>query len=129
MEVGASLHEALPIVGCVWRPADVEIGGRLDVTYAARFLTAHCHLGSFAVPWHSTELAHCPLCGEVFSRVHLVWECSAVTQERERLLGRDGAARVGDWVWLASSRGSRLGRFVRDISSLVESAEVRSREP
>jgi hypothetical protein len=123
VEVGSSLREAFPTVGRAWRPADADVGGRLDVTYAARFLTAHCHLGSFGVPWDPTELASCPLCGEDFSRAHLVWECSGATEQRERLLGDVGAARVGDWVWLASSRGSRLGRFVREIMSLVESAE------
>ena len=71
-----------------------------------RFLTAHCHLGSFSVPWDPTEWTPCPLCGEDFTREHLVWECRGVTQERERLLGGVGAARVGDWTWLA-----RVSRF------------------
>ena len=35
VEVGASLREALPRVGCAWRPSDTELGGRLDTTYAA----------------------------------------------------------------------------------------------
>ena len=127
VEVGASLREALPTVGCVWRPEDAELGGRLDITYAARFLTGHCHLGSFSVPWDPTEWAPCPLCGEDFTREHLVWYCRGVTQERERLLGVVGAARVGDWVWLARCRGSRLGRFIREVIGLLESARVVSR--
>jgi len=50
-----------------------------------------------------------------------------MTQERERLLGVVGAARVGDWVWLARFRGSRLGRFIREVIGLLESAQVVSR--
>ena len=122
MEVGASLREALPTVGCAWRPEDAALGGRLDTTYAARFLTAHCHLGTFSVPWGPDEWALCPLCREDFTREHLVWECRGLTQERERLLGAVGAARVGDWVWLARARGYRLGRFIRTVIGRLESA-------
>ena len=124
VEVGSSLREALPTVGCAWRPEDAELGGRLYITYAARFLTAHCHLGSFSVPWDPAEWAPCPLCGEDFTREHLVWECRGVTQQRACLLGDVGAARVGDWVWLARFRGSRLGRFIREVIGLLESAQV-----
>ena len=126
VEVGSSLCEALPTVSGTWRPEDADFGGRLDVTYAARFLTSHCHLGAFAVPWDQTEWAPCPLCGDDFSRTHLVWECGGATAERERLLGDRGAVRVGDWRWLARYRGSRLGRFLRDIVGLVESVAGRS---
>ena len=128
VEVGASLREALPRVGCAWRPADAELGGRLDTTYAARFLTGHCHLGTFSVPWDPSEWALCPLCGEDFSREHIVWECRGLLLERTRLLGSAGVERVGDWVWLASTRGSRLGRFIRDVIGRVESAQGSSRE-
>ena len=102
----------------------MEIGGRLDVTYAARFLTAHCHLGRFGVPWDGAVWVACPLCGDDFSREHIVWECRAVSQERGRLLGDVGAERFGEWTWLARERGSRLGRFIRDISRLAECVGV-----
>ena len=71
-----------------------------------RALTAHCHLDSFRVPWDPAEWAPCPLCGEDFTREHLVWECRGVTQQRACLLGDVSAARVGDWVWLVRFRGS-----------------------
>ena len=124
VEVGSSLREALPTVGDAWRPEDAERGGRLDITYAARFLTGHCHLGPFSVPRDPDAWEPCPVCGDDFSREHLVWECRGLTQERERLLGGVGAARVGDWVWLARFRGSRLGRFVREVIGRVESAQI-----
>ena len=126
VEVGSSLREALPIVGDAWRPEDADRGGRLDITFAARFLTAHCHLGTFSVPHAPDDWAPCPVCGDDFSREHLVWDCRGLTQERERLLGDVGAERVGDWVWLARFRGSRLGRFVRDVIGRMESAQVLS---
>ena len=124
--MGSSLREALPIVRDAWRPEDADRGGRLDITFAARFLTAHCHLGTFSVPHAPDDWAPCPVCGDDFSREHLVWDCRGLTQERERLLGDVGAERVGDWVWLARFRGSRLGRFVRDVIGRMESAQVLS---
>jgi hypothetical protein len=78
---------------------------------------------AFRVPRSPTEWAPYPLFGEDFSRTHVVWECRGVTHERTRLLGDVGAARVGDWVWLASSRGSRLGGFLRDVIGLVASTQ------
>ena len=122
VEVGSSLREALPTVGDAWRPEDAERGGRLDITYAARFLTGHCHLGAFSVPRDPDAWEPCPVCGDDFSREHLVWDCRGLTQERERLLGGVGAERVGDWVWLARFQGSRLGRFVCEVIGRVESA-------
>ena len=124
VEVGSSLREALPTVGDAWRPEDAERGGRLDITHAARFLTGHYHLGSFSASRDPDDWAPCPVCGEAYSREHLVWECRGLTQERERLLGDVGAERVGDWVWLARFRGSRLGRFVRIVIGRIESAQV-----
>ena len=128
VEVGASLREALLRVGCAWRLSDAKLGGRLDTTCAARFLTGHCYLGTFSVPWDPSEWALCPLCGEDFSREHIVWECRGLLLERTRLLGSAGVARVGDWVWLASTQGSRLGRFIRNVIGRVESAQGSSRE-
>ena len=128
-DVGSSLREALPTVGRAWKPSDAELGGRLDITFAARFLTGHCHLGRFGVPWDPTEWAACPLCGEDFSRAHLVWECRGCIDERECVLGGVVAERVGDWTWLAETRGSQLGRFIRTIMDVVEAAqEVREAE-
>ena len=121
---GAALREAFPVVGHEWRPVDAGVGDRLDLTVAARFLVGHCHLGSFRVPWDEDEWEPCPLCGEDFTRAHLVWECRAVTQEREHLLGSAGSVREGDWRWLARFRGSRLGGFVRSVSRLVERSGV-----
>ena len=69
------MWEALPTAGRAWKPSDAELGGRLDITYVAWFLMAPCHLGTFSVPWGPTEWVPCPLCGEDFSRVHIVWEC------------------------------------------------------
>ena len=47
-----------------------------------------------------------------------------MSQERGRLLGDVGAERFGEWTWLAHERGSRLGRFIRDISRLAECVGV-----
>ena len=39
------------------------------------------------------------------------------------MLGGVVAERVGDWTWLAETRGSRLGRFIRIVMDVVESAQ------
>ena len=122
MDVGSSLREALPTVGRAWRPANTELGGRLDITSVACFLMVHCDLGTFSVPWDPTECAPCPLCREDFSRAHIVWECRGVIQQRECVLGVVVAERVGDWMWLAETRGSRLGRFIHSVVDIVDSA-------
>ena len=124
VEVGSLLCEALPTIRDEWRPEDAEYGERLDITCAACFLMAHCHLETFSVPRDLDAWEPCPVCGDDFSREHLVWDCRGLTQERERLLGGVGAERVGDWVWLARFRGSRLGRFVREVIGRVESAHT-----
>ena len=126
MEVGSSLREALPTVRDAWRPEDAERGGRLDITHAARFLTGHYHLGRFRAPRDPDAWVPCPVCGDDFSREHLIWECRGLTQERAQLLGGVGAARVGDWVWLARFRGARLGRFIRVVIGRLEVAQVLS---
>ena len=75
------------------------------------------------MPWDPMEWAACPLCGEDFSRAHLVWECRGCIHERDCVLGGVVAERVGDWTWLAETRGSRLGRFIRMIMDVVESVQ------
>ena len=123
VDVGSSLWEALPTISKVWRTSDTELGGRLDITFATRFLTRHCHLGRFNVPWDPPEWAPCLLCGEDFSRAHLVWECTGCIHQRDCVLGGVVAERVGDWTWLVETRGSRLGRFIHNVMDVVESAQ------
>ena len=76
---GRMLYEVLPRVGREWQPLDIDRVPRRGVTLVARFLTGHCHLGGFSLPWDPLESVPCPLCGGEFSREHLLWECSAVS--------------------------------------------------
>ena len=39
------------------------------------------------------------------------------------MLGGVVPERVGDWTWLAETWGSRLGRFIRIVMDVVESAQ------
>ena len=69
---GAALRKAILVVGHEWRPEDAGLGDCLDLTMAICFLVGHCHLGSFRVQWDQDEWEPCPLCGEAFTRAHLV---------------------------------------------------------
>ena len=73
------LYEVFPRVGREWQPLDIDWVPRRGVTLVARFLTGHCHLGGFSLPWDSLESVPCPLCGGEFSREHLLWECLVVS--------------------------------------------------
>ena len=123
---GVALREVLPRVGRQWRPEEEEFstGSTWDITFAARFFTGHCHLGTFSTPWHEDEdWVECPFCGAAFTRAHLVWECSGVSDEREGCLGRPLLDCVGDWsVWMGRG-AAKLGRFLRSVGLLIDRAE------
>ena len=123
---GAALREVLPRVGRQWRPEEEEFstGSTWDITFAARFFTGHCHLGTFSTPWHEDEdWVECPFCDAAFTRAHLVWECSGVSDEREGCLGRPLLDCVGDWsVWMGRG-AAKLGRFLRTVGLLIDRGE------
>ena len=56
-----------------------------EMVLVARFITEHCHLGNFCLPRedHSED---CPLCGEPYSRIHLLSECEALADLRSQWL-------------------------------------------
>ena len=95
-----------------------------DITLAARFFTGHCHLGTFQTPWHEDEDGvECPFCVETFTRVHLVWECRGVTDEREGCFGGTLPIRAGEWSVLLGRGAARLGRFLRTVGLLIDRAD------
>ena len=96
----------------------------MDLTVAARVLVGHCHFGEFSLPWYTEEWVECPWCGEEFSRDHMIWECSGLTEERSVLLRGVGSEHFGDLRWLAFHFGYRIGHFARVAGRLIESVDV-----
>ena len=112
---GRMLYEVLPRVGREWQPLHIDRVPRRGVTLVARFLTGHCHLGGFSLPWDPLESVHCPLCGGEFSREHLLWECSAVSAQREEFLSQGLEIQGRDLGCLARLSVGSLSRFLLAI--------------
>ena len=55
----------MPEVGEVWRTRDAESGSRIDFLWTSRFLTGHCHVGAFALPWAVDEWVGVPGVGPI----------------------------------------------------------------
>ena len=119
---GVALRAVLPRVGVQWRLEEAAgLGSTWDLTLVARFLTGHCHLGTFQPPWHEDEdWVECPFCDVAFTRIHLVWECRGVIDERTRCLGGTLPDHVGDWSILLRRGAARLGRFLRMVGLLID---------
>ena len=109
---GRMLYEVLPRVGREWQPVDIDWVPSRGVTLVARFLTGHCHLGGFSLPWDPLESVPCPLCGGEFSREHLLWECSAVSAQREEFLSQGLEIQGIDLGCLAHLSVGSLSRFL-----------------
>ena len=65
----------------------------------------------------------CPFCDEAFTRVHLVWECRGVTDEREGCFGRMLLDHVGEWSMLLGRGAAKLGRFLRTVGQMIDRAD------
>ena len=112
---GRMLYEVLPRAGREWQPLGIDRVPRRGVTLVARFLTGHCHLGGFSLPWDPLESVPCPLCGGEFSREHLLWKCSAVSAQREEFLGQGLEIQGIDVGCLADLSVGSLSRFLLAI--------------
>ena len=92
----------------------------MALTLTARFLTCHCHFGDFSMPWGADVETVCPFCGDIFSRAHMLWECSRLTRERAVLVAGVDLIHVGDLPWFAAHRVRQLGRFLVAARQLAE---------
>ena len=72
-ECGQALKALLPTVREQWRAHPSLTRGQ--ATLLARFMTGHCHLGRFSLPWHEEEDMIMCVCRELFSRHHLCFKC------------------------------------------------------
>ena len=81
---GALLREVLPRAGTEWTPAGHT--HRAGKTLLARMMTGHCHLGGVRIQTHDERPMECPLCGDFFTRDHVVFECTAVEDLRTPFL-------------------------------------------
>ena len=80
---GRTLFALMERVGQPWTPEDASRCGRMEMVLVARYLTGHCHLGSFAIP-HDDALEDCPLCGELYLEDHFIYDCTALHDVRDR---------------------------------------------
>ena len=117
-DTGIAYRAVHSTVGRGWRPDDADRCSRSELTLVARFLTGHCHLGDFALPWDLDELVACPWCGHDFSREHLLWECTSLSSVRAEVL--QVGTHVGDLEWVAWHRAFSLGRFLVLARRLVD---------
>ena len=87
----------------------------------ARYLTGHCHLGSFAIP-HDDALEDYPLCGELYLEDHFIYDCTALRDVRDRWLdvGSEGIGELQGLVW---QHCSRLGTFLRIVRERLVALE------
>ena len=120
-ETGSALREIVTTVGQAWTPRDTSTGSRLDLLERARFITGHCHVGAFAVPWHVDEWAICPWCGDDFTREHILWECRGLSHERRAFLGEVDSEEFESLGQFVLFYGLRIGRFLRAAGSLLVS--------
>ena len=118
-ETGGQLRDVLGFIAEGWMPTDVDVAIRADITLVARFLTGHFHLDDWSPPWDLDLHTECPLCGEDFSRSHLVWYCQTLDPVREEILGSIGERKSGDLCWLVQTQSARLGRFLRSAAALI----------
>ena len=112
---GQSLYEVTSRVGREWQPFDTDRVPQRDVTLVARFLTGHCHLGFFSLPWDPLGRVACPLCCRDFTREHLLWDCPKVRLQREEILGHVVEEGGKDLGWFSCSGFGLLRRFLRAI--------------
>ena len=102
-----------------WLPRDASRGSRFDLLETARFITGHCHVGAFAVPWHADEWAICPWCGDDFTREHILWKCRGLSHERRALLGEVESEEFESLGQFVLFYGLRIVRFLRAAGSLL----------
>ena len=72
------------------------------------------------MPWGADVETVCPFCGGIFSRAHMLWECSGLVRERTVLAEGVGSAHMGDLSWFATRRVRQLGRFLVVARQLAE---------
>ena len=112
-ETGRQLFSVFPHAGGGgWYPEDADVARRQDITIVARFLTGHYHLGPWAPTRDPDEYELCPLCGETYSREHLIFDCEALDHVRCDILGSVLGRSPGGLTWLARSACAPLGRFL-----------------
>jgi hypothetical protein len=115
-----------------WHPDDADVARRQDLTIVARFLTGHYHLGPWAPTRDPDEFELCPLCGDIYSREHLIFDCESLDHVRRDTLGSVLGRSSRGLAWLARSACAPLGRFLlsardevsRCLEESTESGEV-----
>ena len=85
---------------------------RRDLTIVAHFLTGHYHLGDWTPTRDPDEYELCPLCGDLYSREHLIFECEPLDHVRRDILGSVLGRCSGGLAGLARLACAPMGRFL-----------------
>ena len=121
-DTGCFLHDLFEDAGESWVPEAIARCRRPEMVQVARFMMGHCHLGNFCLPRedHSED---CPLCGELYSRIHFLTECEALPDLLSQWLAPSAWGRGGlrGLVWHDCFR---FGRFLMGVRDLILSLDV-----
>ena len=94
----------------------------------ARFLTSHCHFGSFSLPWHEDEASEVyPLCNDLLTHRHIFLQCSWLSMSCLFLFESAPCGHKMDLSWYVRAGQHELRRFllsVRDVFNAVGVDEV-----
>ena len=103
-ETGRQLFSVFPHAGGGgWYPEDADVARRQDISIVACFLTGNYHLGPWAPARDPDEFEFCPLCGEAYSREHLIFDCKTLDHVRCDVLGSILGRSSGSLAWLTRS--------------------------
>ena len=112
-ETGRQLYSVFPRASeGGWLPDDADVARRRDLTIVARFLTGHYHLGDWTPTRDPDEYELCPLCGDLYSREHLIFECEPLDHVRRDILGPALGRCSGGLAGLARLACAPMGRFL-----------------
>ena len=114
---GALLREVLPRAGTEWMLEGHT--HRAGATLLARVMTGHCHLGGVRIQAHEERPVECPLCGDFFTRDHIVFECTEVEDLRATFLQRVPQVHRRDLEWIVRKRQGAFLSFLGGVGDRV----------
>lgn len=123
---GALLREVLPSAGTEWTPEGRT--HRAGTTLLARMMTGHCHLGGVRIQAHEERPVECPLCGDFFTRDHIVFECTAVEDLRMTLLQSVPQVHRRDLEWIVRGGQRAFLSFLGGVGERVMERARRTAE-
>ena len=93
-DMGRFLHDLFENVGEAWMHEDIARCCRPEMVQVARFMMGQCHLGNFCLQREDLSEDY-PLCGEPYSRVHILINCVVLADLRSQWLTPSAWGRSG----------------------------------